>query len=145
MATLYKKGDYWIVKFSINGRHRERWFKSKKLAEKILGLFEGWKEIIKAKEFIRFAIDQGLLNQEQKVALEQYITVSLGELTEAQKIQISEIANIYRRPRRKILCSSCQQTDWNYAKGLCRKCYMAKFEKQHPGRKSRTTQKIQGN
>lgn len=70
MATLYKKGDYWIVKFSINGRHRERWFKSKKLAEKILGLFEGWKEIIKAKEFIRFAIDQGLLNQEQKVALE---------------------------------------------------------------------------
>lgn len=137
MSRMYKEGDSWVVNFSSKGVHRQRSFKSKHLAEKVLGLFEGWKEIERAKEFIRFAIDDGLLNQEQKEAMERYITFQLCDLTELQKIQIKEIAGVYKRQRRTINCLKCQKQEWNYAKGLCRKCYMAKFEKQNPGRKSR--------
>ena len=128
MATLRKEKDSWVVDFHWNNKHTQRSFKSKLLAEKVLALLEGWKDIQRAQEFIRDAIAEGMMNPEQKAAFEAYINRMASDLTEGQKIQIQSMLSDYQKMKKIIACVKCSVHKPNYAKGMCKKCYMADFE-----------------
>jgi len=130
MVSLRKESKGWVVDFNWNGKHTQRSFQSKQLAENVQALLEGWKDIQRAQKFIRDAIAEGLMNEEQRRCFELYINRMASDLTEGQKIQIQSILSEYKQIKKLITCKECGLKETkNYGHNICRKCYQQQYHK----------------
>lgn len=130
MRKMGLRKDYncWVVRFKMNRKVLQRSFQSRQLAEKVLALLEGWREVQRAQEFLREAIENGVMNAEQREIFEKYITKMVCDLTEGQKIQINNFLSDYKRAIKLITCKNCGKKECrSYGHDLCCKCYNKEY------------------